>query len=195
MERIKLEIKRQPFHILVGLLLIAFLYHGLLTPMAILIAALVVMAGSVYVRKAKPKAIWRLLEHIEREDALREFPGKGLIAYLIGAFLVVVLFEKEIALASIMILALGDSFSRLVGPFGRIRHPFNNTKFVEGVIAGMVAASLGAMLFVSPSEAIVASFFAMLLEGIDLKILNLKVDDNLTIPLVAGAVIWAVRLL
>lgn len=195
MERVRLEIKRQPFHILLGLLLIALIYYDILSPKILITLIIIAIIGSIFVKKTKPKTIYKLLQFIEREDALEGFPGKGLIAYLIGTLLAILLFEKDIALASIMILALGDSFSRLIGPFGRIKHPFNNTKFLEGVIAGIIAASLGAMLFIKPSEAIVASFFAMLLEGIDLRIFKLKINDNITIPLIAGAVIWLVRIL
>lgn len=195
MERIRLEIKRQPFHILVGLLLIALIYYDLLRPMILLIIIIIAIIFSFLIKKTKPKTVYKLLQFIEREEALEGVPGKGLIAYLIGALLVILLFEKEIALASIMILALGDSFSRLIGPFGRIRHPFNNTKFLEGVIAGMIAGALGAMLFVKPSEAIVGSFFAMLLEGFDLRLFKYKIDDNIIIPSIAGVVIWLMRIL
>ncbi len=195
MERIRLEIKRQPFHILLGLLFIALIYYDLLNPLLLLIVIVLTLAGSFFVKKTKPKTIYKLLQLIEREKALKELPGKGFIAYLIGALLVITLFEKDIAMASIIILALGDSFSRLIGPFGRIKHPFNNTKFLEGVIAGIIAASLGAMLLVRPSEAIIASFFAMALEGFNLKLFKFKIDDNITIPLIAGIVIWVMRIL
>lgn len=195
MERIKLEIKRQPFHILLGLFFIALIYYYLLTPIILLTIIIIAIFSSFLVKKTKPKTIYNLLKFIEREEDLEGLPGKGLITYLIGILLVVTLFEKDIALASIMILALGDSLSRLIGPFGKIKHPFNNTKFLEGVIAGIIAASLGAMLFIKPSEAIVASFFAMFLEGIDLRLFKFKIDDNITIPLIAGAVIWLIRVL
>lgn len=195
MERINLEIKRQPFHILLGLFLIALIYYDLISPLFLLALAILLVIGSLYVKKTKPKSIYMLLEYIERKEALDLLPGKGLIAYLGGAFLVILLFEKDVALASIMILALGDSISRLIGPFGRIKHPFNDTRFLEGVIAGIIAASLGAALFVRPSEAIIASFSAMLLEGIDLRLFNYRIDDNITIPLIAGAVIWLIRVL
>ena len=195
MERVRLEIKRQPFHILLGLLLIALIYYNVLSPQILITLIIIAIVGSIFVKKTKPKIAYQLLKFVEREKALKELPGKGMMAYLLGTLLVIILFEKDIALASIMILALGDSFSRLIGPFGRIKHPFNNTKFLEGVIAGVIAASLGAMLFVRPLEAIVASIFAMLLEGIDLRIFKLKINDNITIPLIAGIVIWLIRIL
>lgn len=194
MERIRLEIKRQPFHILLGLFLIALIYYDLLSQQILITLIIIAIVSSLFIKKTKPKMIYKLLQFVEREDALEELPGRGLISYIIGALIVITLFEKDIAIASIIILALGDSFSRLIGPFGKIKHPFNNTKFLEGVIAGVIAASLGAMLFIRPLEAISASFFAMLLEGIDLRPFNFKIDDNITIPLIAGIVIWLIRL-
>ena len=191
----KLEIKRQPIHILSGLLIIALLYYDLLSPLILSALVIISVIASILIKKTRPKVIYRLLQFVEREENLEHIPGKGLIAYLAGVLVVVTLFDKDIALASIMILALGDSISRLVGPFGRIRHPFNNAKFIEGVIAGMIAASLGSMLFVKPYEAIAASFFAMLIEGIDLKVSRFKVDDNITIPIISAVVIWILRIL
>jgi dolichol kinase len=193
MERIRLEIKRQPIHILLGLLLVALIYYDFLTPLILLALVLLGLVGSSYIKKTKPKTVYKLLEFVERGDALESLPGKGLIAYLLGALITLFLFEKQIAMASIMILALGDSFSRLIGPFGRIRHPFNNTKFLEGMIAGIIAASLGAMLFVTPSEAITASFLAILVEGIEMKLGKLKIDDNIVIPVISGLIIWFMR--
>ena len=195
MERIKLEIKRQPIHILVGLILISLISNDMLSPLTLLVIILLSIAASIYVKRTKSQTIYNLLKYVEREDDLVGFPGKGLIMYLIGALLAVILFEKDIALAAIIILALGDSFSRLIGPFGKIKHPFNNTKFLEGVIAGIIAAFLGAILFVKPSEAIIASFFAMMLEGVNLRLGKFKIDDNITIPLIAGGVIWLIRFL
>ena len=101
--------------------------------------------------------------------------------------------KKNIAMAAIMILALGDSVSRLVGPYGYLKHPFHSEKFLEGMIAGAAAGFLGALIFVSWLEALLASIIAMLIESIDLELNNFKIDDNLMIPVVAGGVIWAVR--
>jgi len=195
MERIRLEMRRQPLHILFGLLLVILISHDAITPETILAAIVLTTVAFLYIKKSKSKTIYKLLEPIERKENLKGLPGKGLIAYLIGVWIVLTFFPRDIAMASIMILALGDSFSRLIGPFGRINHPFNNTKFLEGLIAGAIAATLGAMLFVTPSEAIPAAAIAMILEGLDLKIFKYKIDDNITIPAVAGLIIWLIRIL
>lgn len=194
MERIRLEIKRQPFHILLGLVLIALINNDLLNPAWLGVAIIFAILGSVYVRKTKPRFFYGILEHIERPNALENFPGKGFIFFLFGTMMVTMLFEKDIAMAAVMVLSFGDSFSRLIGPFGRIKHPFNDTRFLEGVMAGFVAAALAAMLFVKPAEAIAASFFAMVIEGLDMKMMGYKIDDNVVIPVLAGAVIWLIRL-
>ena len=126
-------------------------------------------------------------------------PGKGAICYLIGALFAVILFPQDIALASIMILALADSVSHYVGfNHGRIPHPFNKEKFLEGSVAGILAGFLGAWIFVSSLEAFIAAFAAMVVEGFEIqfngKLANDKlVDDNILIPLVAGACILLLR--
>ena len=126
---------------------------------------------------------------------IEEFPGKGAIFYFLGAFLVVFIFPKDIAMASIMVLALGDSVSRLVGPYGYLKHPFTNTKFFEGVIAGTTAAFFGALFFVPWILAFIGSLVSMLLEGLDLRIRGFKIDDNLLIPIVAAVVMQSIKVL
>ena len=102
----------------------------------------------------------------------------------------------DIALASILVLAFADSIGHLFGmKFGKIPHPFVSTKFVEGWIVGFIAGFIGALIIVPWHEALAASFFAMMVEGIEVKLGAEEVDDNLIIPVVAASAIWAVRVL
>jgi len=191
----KLEVKRQLVHILVGILIVTLLYFDILDALILFVLTVVGFVLSFLSKKFKIPVISKLLKTFDREKDLKEFPGKGLVFYVFGAFLAVLFFSKEIAMASILILAFGDSVSRLVGPYGYLKHPFHSEKFLEGVIAGTFAATLGAMFFVPFLQAFLASVVAMLLEGVDLEIKNFKVDDNLMIPVVAGGVVWLVRVL
>ncbi len=111
---------------------------------------------------------------------------------MLGAFVVVSTFDKSIAMASIMILALGDSLSHLVGKrVGKVKHPFSDTKFIEGHIVGAIIGALGAMLFVPPLTALVAASIAMFVEGIDVGGgASWILDDNLVVPLTAGVVMF-----
>ena len=189
----KLEVKRQSVHILVGVVIVALIYFNILNAMALLILAVAGFAISFLCKKRHIPVISKLLKTLDRKKDLETFPGKGLVFYVLGSFFAVFFFEKNTALAAIMILALGDSVSRLVGPYGYLKHPFHSEKFLEGVIAGAFAGFLGALVFVFWFEAALASIVAMLIEGADLELNNFKIDDNLIIPVVAGGIIWVVR--
>ncbi|MGD0177209.1 MAG: hypothetical protein ABSC50_10335 [Candidatus Bathyarchaeia archaeon] len=106
----------------------------------------------------------------------------------VGIILALFLFPKTIAYASIGIVAVGDPVAAYVGgKFGR-RH-ITRKKTLEGSIAGLMASLLLASLIVSPFLAFVGSTSAMLMEVLD------KPDDNLTMPITAGALMTLATLL
>jgi dolichol kinase len=105
-----------------------------------------------------------------------------------GVILAIVLFPTNIAYASIAIVAIGDPVASYVGGgFGR-RHIRRN-KTLEGSIAGFIASFLAASLIVLPLAALVGSIGAMVTELLDIP------DDNLTMPIAAGALITVVTLI
>lgn len=196
MEIKKLELNRQLFHIVFGLLIVLLFYLDILTKLILLSAIIIALIFSVLSRKYKIPFIYWWLKNFEREENLKKFPGKGVIYYLTGTLLVMVFFQKDIALASIMVLVFGDSFSHLVGAYyGTIKHPFSNKKFLEGAIAGIIFGFVGAVIFVKPLEAFLASLIAMVVEGFELKLGMEQIDDNIVIPIVAAVVIWLLRLI
>ena len=189
----KLEVKRQLVHIFIGVVIVLLLKFNLINALILFIIAVTGFLISFLCKKHHIPIISGLLKTLDRKKDLESFPGKGMVFYVFGSFLAVLLFPKDIAMASIIILALGDSVSRIVGPYGYLKHPFHSDKFLEGVIAGAAAGFLGALIFVSWLEALLASVITMLIEGIDLELGDFKIDDNLIIPVVAGGIIWAVR--
>jgi|TARA_Y100000310_G_scaffold344824_2_gene459796 dolichol kinase len=191
----KLEIKRQVFHIFFGIFLVLLLHFDFVDYLFLLIFFIIGLILSLSSKNIKIPLIHNFLKTFDREKDLETFPGKGAIFYVLGAFIVVLFFPKDIALASIMILALGDSISRLIGPYGYLQHPFHNKKFLEGAVAGIIAGFLGALFFVSWIPALIASTISMFLEGLDLRIKKFKIDDNLLIPVVAAAVMHSFSLL
>jgi dolichol kinase len=105
----------------------------------------------------------------------------------VGVILAMVLFPTRIAYASIAIVAVGDPVAAYVGGgFGR-RH-IRRKKTVEGLMAGFIASFLAASLIVYPFAALVGSIGAMAMELLDIP------DDNLTMPIAAGALITIVTL-
>lgn len=191
----KLEVKRQAVHIILGLTIVLLLFYDIINYIALVSAFLVFSLFSFVVMKGHyVPGFTQLLEMMERDSEKKGFRAKGLLFYLLGCILVVVFFDKDIALASIIILALGDSISRLVGPYGYLKHPFNNIKFIEGIIIGGLVAAAGAMFFVTPLYAILASVFAMFIESLDIEINDFKIDDNLIIPVISGVVMLLLRM-
>jgi len=186
------ETNRQIFHLILGVFLSFSVYYGIITPLIILFLTLLGIAISIISTKKEIPIIAWFLKRFGRKN---EFPGKGAIFMFIGSFIAAFLFSKDIASASIIILALGDSVGPLVGQYGKIKHPLNSRKFLEGSIAGFLSAFIGAMIFVNPFEAFFGAFFAMLIEGIDIKFGADQIDDNLTIPVVSGITIFLIRLL
>ena len=191
-----IEPKRQLFHMLFGIIIVVLLIYDLLRVTHIFFLVVIGIMLSFLSKKFKIPIIFWFLENFEREKDLKEFPGKGVIFYLIGAFLVLSFFPLDIAMPSILILAFGDSASHLFGVrYGRIKHPFTDKKFIEGMIAGFIAAFIGALVFLPWHEALAASFFAMLAEGFEIRIGAEDVDDNIIIPLVAAIAISFTRFL
>jgi len=190
------EVNRQVFHILLGLIIVILLVYGFLSDKIILGLILIGILLSFLSRRIKVPIIYSLLHRFEREKEIKKFPGKGIIFYLIGIYISLLLFPREIAMASIMVLALGDSISHLYGlHYGKIKHPLSGTKFLEGTIAGFIAGFIGAFVFLPWHEAFFASLAAMISEAIEIKIGTEQVDDNLIVPIVAGTVVWLVRLI
>ena len=104
------------------------------------------------------------------------------IIFAIAIMVSLILFPTPINYASIAILALGDGFATLFGKkFGRTTFPFNKGKQVEGSIFGFLFAFIGALAFVNPTQALVASAVGMLVES-----LPTPVSDNLAVPIVSG---------
>ena len=190
------EWNRQLFHIFLGIFIVLLLKYGLIDGKIFLIIILIGLVLSYLSRYSRIPVIYWLLKKFERKNEIKTFPGKGMNFYLIGCYISLILFSKEIAMASIMVLALGDSISHLYGlHFGKIKHPLSNKKFLEGTIAGFIFGFIGALAFLPWHEAVIASLAAMIVEAIEIKIGTQQVDDNLVIPFVAGASVWAVRIL
>jgi len=185
----KNEIKRKIFHSIYGLCLVLLVMFfgdlGVLLLLAFLAWCLVM---SLTYKRLNLKFVRFFIEKFERDDAKKKFPGKGGIIFLCTALLVLVTFERDIAFASIMILALGDTVSNLFGRmFGRTPSPFDKNKMMEGTVAGIIAATAGAWIFVPVHHAFIASVISMIVENFDWG--KPYLDDNFTVPMSAAVVL------
>lgn len=188
----KFELRRQSAHLLIGVAVV-FLIKLQLINYQILFA--ITFLGGILVliaRKVRIPLIHDILEFFERPHHIARFPGRGSFFLILGAALSTFIFEKNIAMAAIMIVAVGDSVTNIVGRhFGIIKNPFNKKKNLEGTFAAIILATLAAFYFVPLWPAFIASVASMTIESIDLgwKRFEVEIDDNVIIPLIAGAVL------
>jgi len=189
-----LEIKRQLLHVAVGSVVLLLLIVGLLNALHLFVVIIISAILSILSRRYKLPIVSWFLDNFERDKDKEKFPGRGFISVFVGVLLAIKLFEPSIAYASIMVLTLGDTVSHLIGlHLGRIKHPLNGLKSLEGNIAGGVAGFIGAQFFVRPELAFFGAFGAMFIEAVQVRMNDSIVDDNIIVPLTCGVIIMLVR--
>lgn len=184
----KLEFRRQILHILYGFGLL-FLYHYNVIDNKILLGMIIGGAiTSLMVKREKLSPIKRLLSFFERDHHLEKFPGRGVLFFTIGSYIALVLFERNIAYAGIVILSVGDAVSNIVGRhYGKISTKLNPDKHIEGNIAGILISIPFAYYFFPNIYAVIAAcFVGMFLEIPAIRIFGFEIDDNLLIPIGAA---------
>lgn len=194
----ELELKRQIIHAM-GIFSIVVIYY-LGKQLSILLLSLFVIfwiSWSQYrVNKKRIKfSRWKIIKMIdekaekfvegyERKTERRALPLKGAIFFYLGALLVVIIFPTNIAMASIAVLALGDSLSTLVGrKFGKHKAPLNEHKTIQGSLAFFTIAFIVLLFFTNPLRALITAVLGMFVE-------MLPLEDNLTVPLSVGILLW-----
>jgi dolichol kinase len=186
----RLEFRRQFLHLAVGLSIVFLLEFEIINLETLLILLIIGCLLSIISKKARLPVVNKYLMLFDREKDIYSFPGKGCIYLIFGAFLSVALFPINIAMAGITIMAFGDSLSVIVGKFyGKIPHPFNRNRKIEGLLAAVASSTFGACFFVPFYQAFLASFIAMFLESFTIKIHGFEIDDNLIVPVVACSVL------
>ena len=184
----RLELIRKAGHVLIGVGIAWGVASGVLD--AWLLAFFTIVLGAIVLYNAffEQELLARVLS-INRADAA--IPGLDLLAYFIGCLLSVALFPREIALAAILILAIGDPLAHMFSTsFGARRAAVTAMSYRYGLLAGSLGGALAAWIHLPFFAALLAALAAMFVEAGELRIADHHIDDNLTIPLVAGLVLW-----
>lgn len=177
-----------------GITALLLIIYEILTPLIIFILFAISVMLSLFSLYYKLPIVNFFLNNFERDRDKHQLPGKGFLFAAAGTLLALRLFERDIALASIIILIFADPISYLVGKyFGKTQSFLDRRKNVEGNIAGFLISSLLALFFVSPVLAIAGSLIAMLFESLIIEIQRIQLDDNLIIPLTAGTTMFLIR--
>ncbi len=184
------EIGRQLVHMAFGVTLVVLIRSTVIAPwMLLLLAAIGGILSLLHVRFGiRPFA--RIISVLERPSDRASFPGRGILFYLLGSWIVLTVFPLGVASAAILILAFGDGTASLLGKsLGSTPIAYNAHKSWEGTFGGIVMATIAAGFFFPWWIAFVSSLMAMLLETFPLRIKGRPLDDNLILPFVAATVI------
>jgi dolichol kinase len=129
----------------------------------------------------------KVFDRVITSNFLREQEKHGLIGssyFIFGALLSIILFPKEVAIASLYILIICDATAGIVGSgWGRTRI-FGKT--LEGSLAFFVAGMIF-VIFTMWNNLLWGTLAVV--GGALVELLPTGLDDNLTIPLVAGGIL------
>ena len=157
--------------------------------MLILLLVASVTAITVDLSRITGLALWskffiKLFGNVIRPKEREGFTGASYI--LSTDFLVILLFDKPVAIAAIAFIALGDSSAAMVGRRWGV-HKYGN-KSIEGSLGFFIVAAGAGIGFhyLYPGQlpllpAIVGAAVATIVEA-----MTVRSDDNMTVPIVSG---------
>lgn len=187
------KLGRAILHILTGVLIMILISYSQYSKNILILTLLVAVFLSFLSYFLKIPVINFLLDSFEMKRHKKIFPAKSFIFFIAGTLIVLSLFEKNIALASIAILTFADPASHFVSCLSKKRYNssfLSNSKNIYGTIAGILIASVVSSFFVPLVYAILASILSMSLESVKIKVWEDYIDDNFFVPLVSGIVIY-----
>ena len=188
------ETARQIVHMSMGVF--ALLLRALTWQQAAICALAALLFNAVVLPRAGGGTI------IRPADAARGYP-LGILVYPVSVLLLILAFPArlDIAAAAWGVLAIGDGAATLAGRrWGRHRLGWNPDKSVEGLVTFMVAGGAAAVFlawWTAPAIAprppmtfiIAAPVLAAIAAGL-VETVPVALDDNLSVPATAGAVLW-----
>lgn len=184
----KRVIARKIYHLCAGLVIP--LLYSFYEKFPIFIFALSLTGISVIgeiIRWRYPKINKFLIEkfwlHIKEKEVSKI---TGHTYMLISSCLVILLFEKHIAILSLIYLAVGDVFASVIGiNYGR-RMLFKKT--VEGFFGGLVTSTICAVLYWNITGFPLNVGIAGAISAALIEVLPLPIDDNLIVPFFSALV-------
>lgn len=187
---IKTELYRKAIH-LSSLWIALFIY---IVPIDFcMITFLILFLGNLYIEYAafhKTSHIGTLFRKMffktfrNKEIYTKKFIPSGSVYVLAAALIVSVCYTTKAAAIAMAIMIVSDSCAALIGKtFGKIR--FYNKKTLEGTFAFWLSAFLIIMAFCSVSV-ITAFIIAAVTTMTEFFEKELRIDDNLAIPVISG---------
>lgn len=194
-----LHLARKAWHLVTGIL-IAYLYYAVLSKLVSVIILGSILGLDLLVeitRLRVPSLNEKILKYwgiLMRSHETSRF--SGVPYYLASSCIVIALFPKPIAVLSILLLAFGDPMASLFGNlFGKLSLQFKSGKTLIGTLAGILTCFFVSFIFLNnamnlPKHVLFQlSLFGGLAGGIS-ELLSFEIDDNFSVPIISGFVLW-----
>ena len=195
--RTDLHLARKAWHMFMGLM-IALIYMFVVSASTgvLFLGTFLVLAVALEVSRLKNPAInekvIRAWGPVMRSCEINKM--SGIPYYILANLLAVGIFPKPVAILSILYLAFGDPIASVFGIlFGDRSIRFSNGKSLIGTLAGIAACTVVGLMFLPSQIPDYAVFGMALIGGIaggTAELLPFDTDDNFTIPIVSGFVLW-----
>jgi dolichol kinase len=190
------EVARKGIHLLSLSIPIVYFFIDRSTALAILVPLTVVVGAADLARLYHPgfRTLysrlfdWLLRPH-ERDEQAKRLNGATYV--LLSACLCIIIFPKVIVITAFSLLIISDTSAALIG------RKFGSRPFLKKSFEGTLAFFLSGLLVVAftpkveylPLEYILGGAAALL--GAFVEAFSISIDDNLSIPLSIGVVLWA----
>jgi dolichol kinase len=188
------ELARKAIHLTSALCPLIYLGISRQLMLGLAVPVMLLFLGIDWLRRkhARFRALYdRFLGQMMRTDEQKQFCGASFV--MIAVVLCTFLYPKPIAVAALFILSISDSLASLVG------RAIGGPSWFGKSLAGSGAFLLSALIIVwrcvpeSPVAGVAGAVVATVVEALPLRVGRVRVDDNLSVPLSAGVVIWALQ--
>lgn len=197
--RSDLHLARKSWHLLMGLTIAAVFYLSGMSRTTAVILLGSILGFDLFMETARLRIpslnekIMRVWGPFMRSCEVNRL--SGIPYYISAAVLAIAIFPKPIAVLSIMYLACGDPIASLFGIMYGSKGPrLTNGKSLIGTAAGVIACMAVTLIFLSTQPVSFSTLLTLTviggLAGGLAELLPLEVDDNFSIPVVSGFVLW-----
>lgn len=125
---------------------------------------------------------WWIYEHLTREYEQTNIAGY--VLYMFSSAVAWFAFDPAVAIPAIMMLTLGDPISGIVGS-GELR--FIKRPMALAIMFAVCALIAVPFHYAAPPTVLAGALGGTIADGVKLSVSGYIIDDNLTIPVVAGA--------
>jgi diacylglycerol kinase (CTP) len=193
-----LHLTRKLWHMSMGVVILAIFMSGISKQLSMMLLGgfFVFFLAIETARLRNPllnQLTVRLMGPLMRSHEVHRLSGTPY--YLAAALVSVAIFPTPITVLSLLYLALGDPVASLFGIlYGDKSIRFSNGKSLVGTAAGVGVCALVTLVYLSGMRMDLGTVLLMTvvggLAGGTAEMLPFEIDDNFTIPIVSGFVLW-----